>query len=68
MTQLTLALQHAAEQQDAGEERFVGEAERLVAVHSGLQQCEALAAEAYRAALEAQQVRMLCVFACADSL
>ena len=50
---------HAAENaQDAAEEEFVGEAEKLVATHAQLQQCELEAAQAYQAAVEAQQVRV----------
>ena len=49
-------MQAAEAEQDVTEVAFVDEAERLVAVQVQMQQCELEAAEAYRAALEAQEV------------
>ena len=53
---LSQAIHTAEVEQDAAEELVVTEAEHLVAVHCELQHHEIQAAEAYKAALLAQQV------------
>lgn len=53
--QLVEAARQAEDEQDAAEEQYVTEAEKLLDLHEQLQAEAAAAAEAYREAYEAQQ-------------